>query len=181
MLNLGTGGGGTLALGGALELIGDTTLSGAAGVVQMNAGQIGSNNGLLTLTNNLTIQGSGVIGSNATTFQNLNLTNNGGINANLAGQTLSLQGTGASIVNNGLMQATNGATLSLSTQAALTDRAALARSRSDHAGPGAGDRLRLAAGLVDGLIPPANQTGSRASGPAASGQWAACSAGWAAS
>ena len=123
MLNLGTGGGATLALGGALELYGSTTLNGAGGIVSMNSGQIGTNGNDFTLTTNATIQGSGTIGSNGTTFQNLSLANAGLINANLNGQTLSIQGTGSSIVNSGTLQASNGGTLNLATQAPLNNAA----------------------------------------------------------
>ena len=130
-LNLGTGTGATLALGGALELIGQTTLSGTGGVVNITGdgtnstgGQIGTNGNGYTLTNNVTIQGSGTIGSSNRTYGNLTLTNNGTINANSNGQTLSIQGSGSSITNSGLFEATNGGTLNLSTGAFIQNAGA---------------------------------------------------------
>ncbi len=128
-LNLGTVTGSTLALGGALELTGNTTLTGP-GVVNISGnasnqtgGQIGTNGNGYTLTNQSTIQGSGTIGSNAITYQNLNLNNTGTINANSNGQALAITGTGTSIVNSGLFEATNGGILNLSTQAAINNSA----------------------------------------------------------
>ncbi len=127
-LYLGTTTGATLTLGGALELVGDTTLSGP-GVVNITGngtnstgGQIGTDGAGRLLTNNVTIQGSGTIGSNNTTYQNLNLTNNGTIDANINGQTLSVQGTGGAIVNASQFQATNGGILNLQTQAAINNQ-----------------------------------------------------------
>src|SRR5208283_3628658 len=115
-LNLGTVSGSTLALGGALELINNTTIMmpGSASVTMTN-GQIGTNSNDYTLTNNGLIQGWGVIGSNNTTYEDLSLTNNGTINANSSGNTLSIQGTGTSIINSGTFEATNGGILDLAT------------------------------------------------------------------
>jgi hypothetical protein len=121
-LNLGTVSGSTLALGGALELVSDTTVvTPGTGSITMANGQIGTNSNAYTLTNNGLIQGSGVIGSNNTTYQNLSLNNTGTINANSSGNTLSIQGTGGSIINAGLFEATNGGTLNLATATAINN------------------------------------------------------------
>ena len=130
-LNLGTTAASTLTLGGALELAGDTTLSGGAGAVvnitgnasNSTGGQIGTNGSNFTLTNNVAIQGSGTIGSNLTTFQNLNLINNGTINANTSGQILTIQGTGGTITNAGLFEATGGGILNLATSNPINNSA----------------------------------------------------------
>jgi fibronectin-binding autotransporter adhesin len=126
-LNLGTVTGSTLALGSALELTGNTTLTGP-GVVNITGngnnstgGQIGTNGGGWTLTNNSTIQGSGTIGSNAITFNNLSLANAGTIDANTTGQVLAVTGAGSSIVNTGLLEATGFGTLTLTTQTAINN------------------------------------------------------------
>jgi PEP-CTERM motif len=146
LLNLGTGGGANIALGGALELLGNTTVSGTGGVVTMNAGQIGTDDHDYALTNNVTIQGSGLIGSNNTTFQNLSLANNGVINANVSGQTLSIQGNGSSIVNSSLIEATNGGTLNLQTTTALNNSAGSVVAH------GAGSTVNLSNQTVQGGI-----------------------------
>src|ERR1017187_9915769 len=115
-LNLGTVSGSTLALGGALELIGNTTIAmPGSGSVTMNNGQIGTNSVPYTLTNPGLIQGWGVIGSNATTYGNMPLNNTGTINANVSGKTLSLLSFVGPITNAGLFEATNGGTLNLQT------------------------------------------------------------------
>ncbi len=126
-LNLGTGGGATLTLSNALELVNNTTLQGAGGVVNISGdaaassgGQIGTNGNGYTLTNDVTIQGTGTIGSNNTTFQNLSLTNNGTIDANTTGQVLSVQGTGT-VINNSVFESTNGGTLNLATSNPLNN------------------------------------------------------------
>ena len=122
-LNLGTTTGSTLSLGGALELTGNTAVNTpGSGSITMNRGQIGTNSNPLTLTNNGLIQGSGVIGSNGTTFENLSLANNGTINANSNGNTLTIQGTGTSIVNGGTFEATNGGTLTVNTTAVVNNQ-----------------------------------------------------------
>jgi hypothetical protein len=68
-LNLGTTSASTLALGGQLELTGNTTLSGPGSMVMTSTsgstGQIGTNDASYTLTNQSTISGSGLIGSDA--------------------------------------------------------------------------------------------------------------------
>ena len=121
-LNLGTVSGSTLALGGALELTGDTTIvTPGSGSITMNNGQIGTNSVPYTLTNNGLIQGWGVIGSNATTYGNMPLTNNGTINANSSGNTLSILSFVGPIVNAGLFEATNGGTLALGTTSAINN------------------------------------------------------------
>jgi hypothetical protein len=125
-LNLGTTAVATLALTGQLQLTGNTTFSGPGAVVMTstsgNTGQIGTNGTAFTLTNNSTIAGSGLIGSDASAvFPNLSLTNNGTINANSNGATLGVGGNGALIVNTGLLEATNGGILALSTSNPLNN------------------------------------------------------------
>ena len=118
-----------MALGGALELIGDTTVNTpGSGSITMTSGQIGTNGATFTLTNHGLIQGWGIIGSNATTYQNLNLNNTGTINANSSGNTLSVQGTGSAITNAGLFEATNGGTLNVATSAAVDNSAGTIKS-----------------------------------------------------
>jgi hypothetical protein len=122
-LNLGTVSGSTLALGGALELIGNTTIAmPGSGSVTMNNGQIGTNSVPYTLTNPGLIQGWGVIGSNATTYGNMPLNNTGTINANVSGKTLSLLSFVGPITNAGLFEATNGGTLNLQTTPAINNQ-----------------------------------------------------------
>ena len=121
-LNLGTVSGSNLALGGALELINNTTVvTPGSGSLTMTNGQIGTNSAGYTLTNNGLIRGSGVIGSNTATYQNLSLDNTGNISANSSGNTLSIQGTGGSIVNTGTLKAIAGGILDLATQAPVNN------------------------------------------------------------
>ena len=85
------------------------TLSGSA--------QIGTNSAGYTLTNNSTIQGTGLIGSNVgSLYDNDNLTNGGTIVSN--GGTLTLAGTGT-LTNTGTLHATAGTTL-VSTMSGLS-------------------------------------------------------------
>ena len=96
-----------------LQLQGNTTLQGG-GTVTLNSGDnngqayIQQGVGGLTLTNvdNL-IQGYGVIGNGG-----LMLNNQATINANVSGQTLTLNGSG-NVTNTGVLEATNGGTLHL--------------------------------------------------------------------
>ena len=125
-LNLGTSTGSTFNLGGQLRLTGDLTLSGPGTLVMSstdgNTGQIGTDGYDRTLTNELTIQGSGLIGSNASqVYQNLSINNSGTINANVNGQTLGIGGTGSSIINTGKFEATNGGVLDLFTTTAVNN------------------------------------------------------------
>jgi hypothetical protein len=130
-LNLGTLTGSALALGGALELVGDTTLTGPTGAVvtmtgvpnPTTGGQIGTDGNAHTLTNdtNVVIQGSGLIGSNSVTFQNLSLDNKGTINANSTANALEIAGTGGSVTNTGALKATGGGTLILAPSAAINN------------------------------------------------------------
>ena len=91
---------------GYIELIGDTSLTGS-GTLTLSNGQIGTNSAGYTLTNGSTVDGSGIIGSNnGPVYQNLSLNNSGTINADSSGNTLSIQGTGSSIVNSGTFKAT---------------------------------------------------------------------------
>ena len=95
-----------------LQLQANTTLSGGGTVTLGSDGTatafIQQGQGGLTLTNaDNTIQGYGVIGNGG-----LTVINNGTINANVSGQTLTLNGSGG-VTNNGTLQATNGGTLAL--------------------------------------------------------------------
>src|SRR6185312_9709047 len=163
-LNLGTSTGATLTLGSALELVNNTTLQGP-GVVNISGdastatgGQIGTDSGGWTLTNDSTIQGTGVIGSNNTTFQNLNLLNNGTIDANTGGQTLSIQGTGGTIVNSNAFEATGGGNLNLATASAINNGAGTISA------DGAGSTVTVNTALQGGILTTTNggaiQTGS---------------------
>ena len=114
-INLGTTAAATLALTGQLQLHnGDLTLSGP-GNVTMSGGnaQIGGDGYGRTLTNNATIQGYGVIGSNiGSLYSSIAVVNgaSGTLLANSPGNTLTIQGTGG-LTNNGVMQANAGSTL----------------------------------------------------------------------
>jgi hypothetical protein len=113
----------TLALGGQMELTGNTTLSGPGSLVMTstsgNTGQIGTNNAASwVLTNQSTISGSGLIGSNASAvYPDLSLDNVGTIDANSSGNTLAIGGSGTSITNTGTFEATGGGVLSLASTA----------------------------------------------------------------
>ena len=124
-LTLGTATGSTLTLGGALELVGDTTLAGN-GVVAMtgvptspgpvSGAQIGTDGNVRTLTidSGVTVQGSGSVGVNATVSPNLNLDNAGTINGNSTTNALQIGGSG-SVTNTGTFKASAGGTLDLVT------------------------------------------------------------------
>ena len=126
-LNLGTTSASTLALGGQLELTGNTTLSGPGSMVMTSTsgstGQIGTNSTGYTLTNQSTISGSGLIGSDASAvYPNLSLNNSGTINANSSGSTLTIGGDGSSITNLGKFEATGGGILSLATTVPIANQ-----------------------------------------------------------
>jgi hypothetical protein len=89
----------TLSGGGTLTLA--TLSGGGAAFVQQSTGGV-------TLTNQSTIQGAGVIGNGGST-----LVNSGTIDANtsVGGAGLTLNGSG--VTNTGLLEATNGGTLTL--------------------------------------------------------------------
>src|ERR1039458_350476 len=101
----------------AYELIANTTLTGTSSFVMIGnpvgftGSQIGTDSNDYTLFNQTTIVGSGTIGSNGITYQDLSLNNSGTINANSNGNTLEIGGTGSSMINTGLFEATNGGTL----------------------------------------------------------------------
>ena len=123
-LKLGTTAASTLALGGQMQLTGDTTLTGPGSLVMTSTngstGQIGTNNTAATLTNQSTISGSGLIGSNASSvYPNLSLANSGTINANSSNNTLTIGGDGTSITNTGTFEATNSGILTLATTAVI--------------------------------------------------------------
>jgi len=120
-LNLGTTTGSTLALSGALELVGATTLSGPGGMVNMTGGEIGTNSSFQVLNNYVTIQGSGTIGSNDVyTDPYLTLNNYATIDANTSGQTLNIL-TDGTVTNNSVLEATNGGTLNLNLDGGLNN------------------------------------------------------------
>ncbi|MGA2017382.1 MAG: hypothetical protein ABSH26_10515, partial [Opitutaceae bacterium] len=117
---------GTLVNNGAMQLVGgsganmvvqlsgDTTLQGTGSVTLgysgSGAGQvyIEQIEGGVTLTNNTTIQGQGVLGNGA-----LTLLNDGTINSNVSGGTILLNASGG-VTNSGLLEATGGGTLNIS-------------------------------------------------------------------
>src|ERR1039458_8844018 len=107
-----------------LQLNADLTLSGT-GTLAMAGGQIGTNGNTYTLTNQSTINGYGIIGSNNATFRHLSLNNSGTIDANSSGNVLSIQGDGGSNVNSGTMEATSGGILDLATNAAINNNVGL--------------------------------------------------------
>src|SRR6202034_2019808 len=114
-LALGTTSGSTLVLGGALELLGNTTLSGP-GKVTMTSGQIGTNNNNYLLTNDVTIQGSGTIGSPNATYSTMTVANQGLINGNVNGATLQIGNTSGNLTNTGTLEASNGGRLLVTTR-----------------------------------------------------------------
>ena len=114
----------SMTIRGGIELVGDTSLLGP-GVLTLINGQIGTNGNGFTLTNAMTIDGSGIIGSNGLTYQNLSLSNSGTIDADSTASTLSIQGTGSSITNSGTLEATNGGILALATSAAINNNGGL--------------------------------------------------------
>ena len=123
-LNLGTSSGSNLALAGNLQLTGNASISGP-GSITIASGQIGTNGTQYALTNAVTIQGYGEIGSNVgSDYPYLSLANSGTINANSSGNTLEIGGTGTSITNTGLFEATNGGTLLLNTSATILNSGA---------------------------------------------------------
>jgi len=94
-----------------LALQNNVTLSGTGALTLTTAGGGGTSFieqafGGLTLTNQSTIQGAGIIGQNG-----LALVNSGTVNANTSGQVLTLQGT--AVTNTGLMEATNSGVLNI--------------------------------------------------------------------
>ena len=115
-----------IANGGILSLdsasgASDQTLSGN---VVINLNDAGARlaidgSGTTTLTSGVTVRGQGNIGTAINTAGNNLLTNNGLISADVNGGTLNIMapasGGGSSFVNNGTLQAINGATLLLST------------------------------------------------------------------
>ncbi|MGD1032490.1 MAG: hypothetical protein ABSA05_15275, partial [Opitutaceae bacterium] len=113
-LNLGTSGsGGTLSVNGLLRMTGNETLAGP-GVVTMTNGQIGTDGNGRTLNNQSIIQGTGVIGSNASgVSQNMVLNNSGTVDANVTSGTITLSSTGGTTTNSGTFEATNGGALVL--------------------------------------------------------------------
>jgi autotransporter-associated beta strand protein len=102
------------ANGATLRLENDVTITGTGIVSSSNTqqNQIHGQNGTerLTVGSGMTIQGSFTLG-----FASLRLTNNGVINANLSnGATVRPTDAVGDFVNNGILEASNGSTLSLS-------------------------------------------------------------------
>jgi hypothetical protein len=100
-----------------INLIGNTTLQGG-GTVTLTNGDANGNpfvqqlTGGLTLTNvNNTIQGAGIIGNGGLALVN---SPQGIVNANVSGHVLVLNGS-TGVTNTGLLEATNGGTLQVST------------------------------------------------------------------
>jgi hypothetical protein len=96
-----------------LTLENNVTLSGPGTLTLNTAGGGGAAlidqaQGGLTLTNQSTIAGAGVIGQNG-----LSLNNSGTVNANQSGQVLFLQSLGGSNSNSGLMEASSGGVLNI--------------------------------------------------------------------
>jgi hypothetical protein len=115
---------GSIGLDNTLELANSVTLSGG-GALTMADGQIGTNSNGYTLTNQSTIQGTGLIGSNAGAVSpNLFLNNSasGTIDANTSNQTLTIGGSGGSMTNAGMLEATSGGILSLASVAAINNQ-----------------------------------------------------------
>ena len=92
-----------LGSGSSLTLSGDTTLQGG-GTVTLGGGFLDGTHVLTNVDN--TIQGAGVIGDSTGGFPTLINQAGGTINANLSGQTLSINGVFTN--NTGLMEATDG-------------------------------------------------------------------------
>ena len=99
-----------------LTLVGDTTLQGA-GTVTLNSGDnngkvyIQESEGGFTLTNQVTIQGYGVIGNSALTLVNAP---GATIDANVSGQTLTINPSGGFTNSGGTLEASGGGILALS-------------------------------------------------------------------
>ncbi|MBL8699689.1 MAG: choice-of-anchor D domain-containing protein [Alphaproteobacteria bacterium] len=101
---------------GILSFEGDNTVSGAGQIVLGNTGAGNrvdlSGNGTTTLGSGITIRGqNGTIGQEINVGGTQTLVNNGTISADVAGGTLTI--TESAVVNNGILQAQNGATLVL--------------------------------------------------------------------
>ena len=95
-----------------LVIDGIVTLDGSGFVKLDGAGAdiVGAATGSNTLDNNATIEGAGEIGNGG--IRSLTLSNGGTIDANLTGETLTLD-TGHEIGNTGTLEATNGGTLEI--------------------------------------------------------------------
>ena len=142
-LNLGTVTGGTYAMSGDLQLVGNTTLSGPGSMNLSGAAQIGTNGNNFTLTNNSTIQGTGLIGSNAgSLYENLNVTNNGSIIA--SGGVLNVAGNGT-LTNGatGVLEAQGGATLHVSNTFSSSDFSGGTLSNGSYEALGAGSTIQI--------------------------------------
>jgi hypothetical protein len=116
---LGTVTGGTLALSGQMQLVGNTTFTGPGTVTMTgnpsnaSGGQIGTNGNGFLLTNQATIRGTGLLGSNAGSLYNSgSVSNSGSIIA--IGGALTVAETGG-VTNTGILQANASSTLLVST------------------------------------------------------------------
>jgi hypothetical protein len=102
-----------------LNFEGDQSLSGNGSIVFGSAGSnivgVDGGNKTLTVASGITIRGeNGTIGLGQLVNGSGNaLVNNGNISADVAGGTITLQGLGAGITNNGTISALNGGTLQL--------------------------------------------------------------------
>jgi fibronectin-binding autotransporter adhesin len=100
-----------------INVVADTTLQGG-GTVTLSSGDnnghayIQETGGSFTLTNEITIQGYGVIGNGGLTLANAS---GGAIDANVPGQTLTVNPTGGFTNTGGTTEASNGGILALST------------------------------------------------------------------
>src|SRR5580658_602797 len=143
-LNLGTSTGSTLAITGNLRLTGNATVSGP-GSITLTGGQIGTNGSQYTLTNASTIQGYGLIGSDeGSDYPYVSLVNSGTINSNSSGNTLGIGGSGASLANTGIIEATGGGTLILSPTNPLDNQNGVVRAT------GAGSTVEIADATIQG-------------------------------
>jgi fibronectin-binding autotransporter adhesin len=107
-LNGGADGNGVLSLGANVTLSGSGALT-LSSVTGSGAAYIEQNTGGVTLTNQSTIQGSGIIGNGG-----LTLVNSGTIDANTAAGGGMLLNASGGITNTGILEATGGGALTLS-------------------------------------------------------------------
>ena len=94
-------------------------------ILSGSGAQIGGDSDARTLNNEVTIEGTGVIGSNVGALYQggMSLNNSGIIDANVAGQTLTIQVGGGSVINSNVFEATGGGILNLAAPYAPLDNA----------------------------------------------------------
>ena len=100
---------GTITVDGTLSVDGNMTLT-SGGTVSMDGGTIAPVISGETLTNDITIAGTGQIGTGSAVGIKLNLINSGTIEANSSANPLKIENFG-SFTNAGTLEATNGGTL----------------------------------------------------------------------